>query len=613
MSDESAIVKMFRYLWYGVDGIRKLLHLALLLVVFGVVLAAIPTDVPVVPRAAALVIQPDGVLVDELSGDAFDRAFAELEGSPIRETLVRDVTSALERAAKDPNVPGVVLDLNRLAGGGLTKLQTVASAVRDFRASGKPVYAYGSYYSQGAYLIAAEATEVWMDPAGGIFLQGFGRFGNYFREALDKLSIDWNVFRVGSYKSFGEPYMRNDMSPEARKESDVLLGGLWASYASDVAAARDVDVDSLTTLANDLAGLLDANGGDWAAVAIDNGLVDKLMDRPAKTKALIERFGAADDDGYNGISVAAYLAQTTSPALNMASEPTVAVIVASGPVVDGEAPPGQIGGDSIAALIRSARTDDDVRALVMRVDSGGGSVFASDVIQAELTAFRETGRPYVASMGSVAASAGYWISASADRIFASPTTITGSIGVIGMFPTFQRSLERLGVYTDGVGTSQLAGQFRADTTLSADAKQVIQRLVDADYRRFITGVAEFRGMTAEAVDAVAQGRVWSGEDALKFGLVDEFGGIDAAIQAAANLAKLDEGGYRVDYVSRSLSPLEELLVSFAQTGARFGVRSAPSRQGLLRQVERWLGDRVSQLASFNDPKGLYSICFCVIN
>ncbi|MEM8983617.1 MAG: signal peptide peptidase SppA, partial [Pseudomonadota bacterium] len=554
MSDESAIVKMFRYLWYGVDGIRKLLHLALLLLIFGVVLAAIPTDVPVVPRAAALVIQPSGVLVDQLSGDAFDRAFAELEGSPIRETLVRDVTQALARAADDPNVPGVVLDLNGLAGGGLTKLQRVAAAVRDFRASGKPVYAYSSYYSQGAYLIAAEATEVWMDPAGGIFLTGFGRFGNYFREAIDKLSIDWNIFRVGEYKSFGEPYSRNDMSPEARDESEVLLGSMWASYAGDIAAARGIKVDALTMLANDLARLLDNNDGDWSAVALAGGLVDQLVDRPAKTQALIEHFGASpsDDSQFNGISVANYLALTTTPDMGANGSATVAVIVASGPVVDGEAPPGQIGGDTIASLIRAARTDNDVRALVMRVDTGGGSVFASDVIQAELTAFRATGRPYVASMGSVAASAGYWISASADRIFASPTTITGSIGVIGMFPTFQRSLERLGVYTDGVGTSQLAGQFRADTTLSADAKQVIQRLVDADYRRFVTGVAKFRGMSADAVDAIAQGRVWSGEDALKNGLVDEFGEIDAAISAAAELAELEDGDYRINYLSSPL-------------------------------------------------------------
>ncbi|MEL7539173.1 MAG: signal peptide peptidase SppA [Pseudomonadota bacterium] len=614
MSETSAISKMFRYLWLAIDGFRKLLHLALLLVLFSVLLLAIPSEMPRLPQQAALVIKPTGVLVDELSGDAFDRAMAELQGSPVRETLVRDIVAALDAARDDPNVPGVVLELGALSGGGLTKLYAVGDAVRRFRESGKPVYAYSGFYSQGSYLIASQADEVWMDPNGGVFLSGFGNYRAYYREAIDKLSIDWNVFRAGSYKSFGEPYTRNDMSPESREASLAWLNDLWGLYLTGVSEARGVEAASLERLADTLGAALSEADGNWATMAVDVGLVDRLVTPPAKRAALASEFGA-DDDGegsYNGIAFETYLAnrQLQEPAANERAK--IAVVVASGPVVNGEAPPGQIGGDSTAALIRAARLDDEVQALVLRVDSGGGSVFASDVIQAEIAAFKATDRPYVASMGSVAASAGYWLAASADRIYASPATITGSIGVIGMFPTFQRSLDRLGIHIDGVGTSGLAGQFRPDTAMSDEARLVIQQLIQADYDRFIGGVAEFRGMEVSAVDAIAQGRVWSGEDAIEIGLIDEFGEIDVAVQAAADLAGLEPGSYRTAYVEPPRSPFEDWLVQLAQTGARIGVYAPEPRDDLFKRASDWLANQATWLASLNDPKGSYSICFCVV-
>ena len=611
MAENNAIVTMFRYLWYGIDGIRKVLHLVLMLVLFAVIVAALPTDMPTAPTNAALVIPFDGFLVDELSGDAFDRAVAEFEGTPIRETLVRDVVAALDNARYDDGVPGVVLELGGLAGGGLTKAQAVADAVARFRESGKPVYAYSALYSQPAYLIAAHADEIWMDPHGGVFLAGYGSFRNYYRDAIDKLEIDWNVFRAGAYKSYGEPFTRNDMSAESREASLAWLDDLWADYLASVAEAREIDQDVLTGLADGLAGALAASDGDWAAVAVDAGLVDRLVNGPDKLASLAARFG--DDDGqggYNGVDFETYLAGTRLGEINAAAPTKVAVIVASGPVVDGEAPPGQIGGETISAMVRAARLDDDVAALVMRIDTGGGSVFAADQIQAELAAFMATGRPYVASMGSTAASAGYWLAASADTIYASPATITGSIGVVGMFPTFQRSLAKLGVHTDGVGTGSLAGQFRPDRSLSADARIIIQKLIDADYARFVGGVAEFRDMETTAVHEIAQGRVWSGVDALDIGLIDAFGEIDAAVAAAAELAELEAGSYDVDYVERPRSAFEDLLVQLAGTGARLGLSTRARQPMLLERAESWLTEQALWLSSFNDPKGSYSVCFC---
>ncbi len=616
MAEKGPIAKMFQYLWYGVDGIRKLLHLGLLLMLFALVLSAIPSDMPVLPVEAALVINPNGVLVDELAGDAYDRAVAELQGEPIRQALVRNIVSAIDAARDDPNVPGLILELDSLSGGGITKLETIAAAVQRFSAAGKPVYAYSSFYSQPSYYIAAAADEVWMHPHGGVFMTGFGNFQNYFRSAIDKLDIDWNVFRVGKYKSYAEPFTRDSMSEESRTASLAWLDDLWGSYISGVGAARDIEPATLQGLVDGLAEQLAANNGSWAEVSVQAGLVDRLLDRPAMLQELASLFGASsDDDGsYNGVGYLDYLANRQLGVVPAASDDTVAVVVASGPVVNGEAPPGQIGGDSLAALIRAARLDDDVRALVLRVDSGGGSVFASDVIQAELQAFKATGRPFVASMGSVAASAGYWISAAADRIYASPTTITGSIGVVGMFPTFERTLGRVGVSTDGVGTGALAGQFRPDRALSDDAQAVIQQLINADYDRFIGGVAEYRGMEKAAVNEVAQGRVWSGADALELGLIDAFGEIDTAIAAAADLAGLDVDSYATRYVEQPLSPIERLLLEFSGSSGLVGLLpTAPNRDGrnLARRATAWFTSYSDILGQYNDPKGVYSLCFCI--
>lgn len=613
MASSNPIVRVFAFLWSGIDGLRKVLHLVLLLVLFSVLVGAIPGGVPETPKNAALVIAPAGYLVDELEGDVLSRAIEELQGQAVPQTLVRDVTEALVRAASDDNVPSVVINLDNLYGGGLTKLEEIAQAMQVFRASGKPIYAYGSFYSQEGYYLASHANSVWLDPKGGIFLTGYGAFNNYFKDALDKLEIDWNVFRVGTYKSYAEPFLRNDMSDADREASTAWLSDLWNGYLAGVIAAREIDAEAVLAMSSRLDESLAASDSSWAELAVEKGLVDELKTRSERDEQFSALFGEAEDklERFKSISMADYLAASRLLSPRPTTGSAVAVVVASGPVVDGEAPPGQIGGDSTARLVRKARLDDDVKALVLRVDSGGGSVFASDVIQDEIMAFKATGRPLVASMGSVAASAGYWISASADQIFASPNTITGSIGVVGMFPTFNRSLEKLGVHTDGVGTTPLAGQFRPDRALNESARAIIQTMVEDDYDRFISGVAAYRGMEKTAVDKIAQGRVWSGADAYEIGLIDAFGDLDSAVDSAAELAGLDSASYVVKYVRQDRSPLESFVLELTQMARAQGIGTHASTAGRGR-VWAVLHDGLAYLARFNDPKGVYAECFCAM-
>lgn len=612
MASSNIFVRFFRFIWRGLDGLRRLLHLVLLVLIFSVVMTAFRDTTPIPPRNAALEIRPVGFLVDELEGDAFSRAVAELQGNAVPQTLVRDVVEALDRARTDDNVPAVVLSLDYLYGGGLTKLEAVAEAIAAFRESGKPVYATGTYFSQESYYLAAHASEVWMAPTGGVFFTGYGRYGNYFKDAIDKLSINWNVFRVGEYKSYAEPFIRNDMSVEARDANVAWLSDLWTSYLENVAEARGLPVEVLTAMADRPAEFVTSVDASWTDTLLETGLVNELLTSPEVFDRLQREFGqGGDDEGrYNAIGMSDYLATKRLLDVEAFNGAEVAIVVASGPVVDGDAPPGQIGGVSTSRLIRKARLDDDVKALVVHIDSGGGSVLASDAIRSELDAFRASGRPYVASMGSVAASAGYWIAAPAERIFASANTITGSIGVVGMFPTFEDSLGKLGVYTDGVGTAPLAGQFRPDRPLNDTARALIQAMIEADYDRFVGGVADYRQMEKEAVDKVARGRVWSGADALEIGLVDEFGDLDAAVAHAASLADLAEGDYRVRYVEREVSPFEQFVLDISDMAQSRGLalqRSSSATDKLLKELK----SSIDAVARFNDPRGIYSVCFCV--
>ena len=616
MGMRDTVLKIFSALWTGVDGIRKVLHLLLLLFILSVVFGAISSTVPRLPSEAALIIQPVGVLVEQLAGDPYDRAIAGLLGDEDPQTLVQDIVDGLEYAKDDSRIKAVVLDLRNLRGGGLSKLHRIGAALDEFRTSGKPVVANAYFLDQRAYYLASHADEVYMHPDGVVFLPGFSVYRNYFKDAIDKLRIDWNIFKVGTHKSFVEPYMRMDMSEEDRVSTTELLDQLWKAYREEVAAARGLEVGVIDEFSLKLLENARKENGDIAAMALGFGLIDGLLTRAEFNTIIIGYVGAdaKSPDSYRAIDLDDFLAQTRLLKGDKSAKENVAIIVASGEILNGTQAPGLIGGDSTAKLLRRARNDDSVKAVVLRVDSPGGSAFASEIIRNEIEALKDAGKPVVASMSSVAASGGYWISMAADKIYANSKTITGSIGIFGMFPTFQRSLAVLGIATDGVGTTAWAGQFRPDRAMSDDAKALFQIVIDKGYDEFISRVSEHRNLDKIEVDRIGQGQVWTGADALGFGLIDEIGNLDEAVAAAAELASLDAEAFGRKSFEKELTPGEQLVLDFLGTAMWLGIdpqtlvsRPAKSVQDLVEIVE----DALVPVLRFNDPKGVYSHCFCV--
>jgi len=615
MSIGNSLKRLFAALWSGVDGVRKVLHLLVLLFIFSIFVSALSSSTSVIPASAALVIRPVGNLVEQLAGDPFERALAELIGDAEPQTLVQDIIDGLEFAKDDDRITMVLLDLSAMPGGGLSKLQRIGTAIDDFRQSGKPVIAKADYYGQGSYYLASHADEIYMHPDGILALSGFGAYLNFYKSALDKLRIDWNIFRVGTYKAAVEPYLRNDMSPEFRESLGAVLDQLWTQYLSDIEAARELDEGTVARVLDNLIENAQATGGDLAQVAIDAGLIDKLVTRAELQEIIVEIAGEdGDEDDYPSTSLGGYLQQMHLLHGDKTAKENVAIVIASGEMLNGSQPPGTIGGDSTASLLREAREDDSVKAVVFRVDSPGGSAFASRVILDEVEEIRAAGKPVVVSMSSVAASGGYMVSMSADSIYASPYTITGSIGVYGMFPTFQRSLDALGVTTDGVGTTMWAGQLRPDREMSDEMKTLFQISIENSYDDFVSGVATHRGMSKADVDNIAQGRVWTATDAYEHGLIDGFGNIDTAVAAAAELAELPADEYGYKYFQQELDPGEQLLLDLMAGAKSFGltIGSFSKPRPSVERVADILDDALSPLTRFNDPRGIYSHCFCVI-
>jgi protease-4 len=610
------IGRVLNWIWAGLDGLRKVLHLVLLLVIFGGLWALFSRPIPLVADGAALVIAPEGPLVEQLSGDPLERAVAESLRRRPSETLLRDLLEAIEVAADDERISALYLDLGGLDGAGLAKLREVAAAVDAFRESGKPVIAFGEFYDESQYYLAARADESYLDPHGLVYVDGFANYGLFVKDALDKLAVDWNVFRVGEYKSAVETFNRNDMSPAEREESLVWLGGLWNIYKADVSEARGFDPSTLQSYADEAPAALRRAGGDLAKMALDAGLVTGLKGRFEVEERLAEITGTDDDtDSYVGVSLVAYLANHRSQhALDSRPKDKVRVIVAAGEIVPGEQPPGMIGSDTLAWQLHEARLDDAVKAVVLRIDSPGGSTFASEVIRRQVEALREAGKPVVASMGSLAASGGYYIAMDADRIVASPATLTGSIGVFAMFPTFERSLEKLGVHSDGVGTTALSGEFRAERSLGEAGRDILQQSIEYEYRQFIGRVAKARDSTPEQIDSVAQGRVWSGEDAARLGLVDQLGRLEDAVELAAELAELGEN-YDLEYADAPLGLTEALGLRLQSRAAGMlapllpdlsGPRVPDGLEPLVREMRR--------LERLRDPHSIFAYCLaCVVD
>ena len=615
-SQPHVVLRVLRSIWRGLDRIRKVLHLSVLLIIVILASAGLAPDVTPVPNGAALMLAPEGVLVDQLSGNSFDRALASAQGITVGETLLKELVDVLRAARDDERIEALVLDLDGLSGSGLSKLEELAEEIVGFKESGKPVIAIGDSFSQTQYYLAAHADEIFMHPMGQVFFDGYSRYLPYYKSALDALYVDYLVWTVGEYKSFVEPVARDDMSPEDREASEAWLNALWDAWQQRVTAARGLDADSLQRYADDALALYRDAGGDAGKVALDYGLVDELMTRDAVRSHLGELVGEApawsQGDDYARIGHDDYLAAIGQLDTGTGQDDKIGVIVASGSILDGVQPSGTVGGESTAQLIREATEDEDIKSLVLRVDSPGGSAFASDLILREIEVFRESGRPVVVSMGSVAASGGYWISMAADEIWASPTTLTGSIGVGAMIPTFPRTLDRLGIHIDGVGTTALAGQSDPLMGIGDDFGGILGETVGYIYDEFIGKVAQYRDKSVEEIDLVARGRVWVGSQAHAYGLVDELGDFDDAIRAAAGLAELDEDAYEIEYFDPPLNFLDRLLLDMMRTAspaiAALGYEARLPRA--LAVLLEAASEPLAYLDRFNDPRGIYAYCFC---
>jgi protease IV len=610
-----AIATFFAFLWRGLDVLRKVMHLIVLLVLFLVIGAALSPNIPIVPQKAALVIAPQGALVEQLAGDPFERAVAELYGQERPETLVRDLVAAMKAAKDDKRIQVMVLDLSSMAGGGVAKLEELAAAIQDFRSSGKKVIAYGEGYDQSQYYLAAQADDVYLDPQGLVLIDGFGYYRTFLKGVIDKLAIDVNVFRAGKFKSYTDQFSRSDMSEQEEEESLAWLNALWTQYQAGIARARKLEPGAIADYANDYPAAARSQRGDLAAVALEKGLVTELRTRREVEEQLKGIVGEDEDEHtFKSIMHWDYLSAVRSTEALHIDGDRVGVVVASGEILDGDHPPGTIGSESASRLLRDALYDDSIKAVVLRIDSPGGSMFASEVIRREIDALRTAGKPVVASMSSVAASGGYYIAMDADEIWASPATLTGSIGVFAVFPTVERTLGKLGITIDGVGTTPLADALRLDRTLQQDAREVLQLSVEHAYSVFVNNVAAARRKSVDDIDAVAQGRVWAGVDAAQKGLVDKLGSYGDALDAAAARAGLGKD-YKVEYIEPPLGWRQALALQSQALAARVAQALLP-KQPLLTQAKRLfapLEAELTRLSRFTDPKQVYYYCPCSVN
>lgn len=559
-----------------------------------------------IPDRAALVLSPSGTIVEQQTEFQLGKQLLDDEGPP--ETLLQDVIEAVDHAASDPRIQAIYLDLRKLQSAGLSKLQEIGAALKRFRASEKPIIAWADYYTQRHYYLAAHANRVYVNPMGGVLLTGMGVYQNYYRAALDKLRVQFHVFRVGRYKSALEPVLREDMSEFDREANTAMLGALWGAYTADVSELRGVEPQSLDDYINHFPAHLASSGGQMAALAQHHRLVDALKSRDELRKELIGLVGEdRSRNSFNQVGFADYLrsVRSSQPAAEVPEK--IGVIVAQGMLLEGSQPAGRIGGDSLSDLIRQARSDSRLRALVLRIDSPGGSAFASEQIRRELELTRLAGVPVVISMSSVAASGGYWIATAADEIWAAPTTITGSIGIFSAFPTFEKSLDAIGIRNDGVGTTKLADAFNPNRPMNPLLAQSLDQLMQQGYRVFIDRVAAGRNMTTAEVEKIAEGRVWAGQHAMAIGLVDKLGHARDAIAAAAQRAGLEH--YQVEIIQPPLTRRERLLKQIGEL-AMTALRSM--HESLLPAQMNWLKTHLAspeaELLNLKDPGGLFAYC-----
>lgn len=567
-----------------------------------------------VPNEAALVINPNGVLVEEAEPvDPFEQAFQQVYGAEEPSQIeVGEVARAIRNAATDNRIKGIVLDLGSLYIPEISasKAHYLAATLDEFKKSGKKVYAVGDYYTQEQYLLASRADEIYLHDKGSLVLVGYAAYDGYVRSFLEKILVTPHVFRVGTFKAAVEPFLRDDMSPEAKEANLAFLGSMWSAYKSSVEAARGLQTGAVDRFSNDFNTVLRESKGDLAKAALNAGFVDKLANRIEQKKALVEAFGESNDEpGYKSVELSTYLAAIGHEKDGKA--PNVAIVTAAGTIVEGEATPGTAaGGDTVAANLKKALKDDQVKAVVLRIDSPGGSAFASEIIRDGVLELKEAGKPVVVSMGSLAASGGYWIAAPGDEIWASPTTVTGSIGIFAFFPTFERAAEYWGINVDGVGTTNLSSIYAAGLgPLEENIADMFQQSVEAGYRDFLDVVADGRGLEPDYVDSVGQGRVWIGEQAKGLKLVDKLGDIDEAVAAAAERAGLTE--YDRVRIREEMSPFKLFFGKTAVKALKFAgfdAGQARKSQPVLRKLIGAVEKKARFFNEFNDPGALYVRC-----
>ena len=593
--------RFFSILWESLKAIQifvfGIISLLLLIALIGI---AGFVDSKEVPAGGALMLNPVGALVEQkLTLDIQDLL---LTGDLPKQVLVKDILDALALAEKDDRIEYLILDLDNMNSSYIPILQRIAKAIDDFKSSGKKVIAIGTQYTQSALFLAAHADEVLMDPEGAALIEGYGMYRTYYKTLLENFDVSINLFKVGEYKSAMEPYIRDNMSDEDKEARMEMLNNWWTAYTDDFESARQLPAGTINKQIQNISAELKAAGGNLAQLSLNNNLVDRLITNHELRTYLKSLTGEDSETGeFRAIGFNDYLTLERKPGKITGKK--IAVITAVGSIVDGRAKSGSIGSTSINELIRKAGKDEDVVAIVLRVDTGGGSKTASELIRQELESVQSSGIPLVVSMGSLAASGGYWIAATADQIWASPTTLTGSIGIFGFIPTIEKTLARYGVYSDGVGTTELAGAASIERGLTPLVGEILQSTVEAGYRQFLETVATGRNMTIEEVDEIAQGRIWSGEKALELGLVDKLGDLEEAIAGAAELAEVED--YSVWYVEAETTTQELLMQALmSEIAATQSTKAADPLTMVYRKLERDL----NFLSHLNDPHGAYVIC-----
>lgn len=605
-----AILNIFKYVGKIFTFFRNFLFNTLLFAAMAVFLfTLIPKEVAHIPVQSILRLDISGDIVEEkqvvssieqLLGDSVDP-----ESTPA-ETVLQDIIDIIDNAATDNRITALLLNLKHMESAGLNQLQMIGQALLKFRKTGKTVIAAEDYYSQSQYYVASYADKIFLNPMGGVDIHGFGVYRLYFREAMEKLAINYNIFKVGTYKSALEPFTRDDMSPEDRKQNDIWLSSLWKVYKDDIMQHRKMSQETLDRYTANITESLRSTNGDTAQLALKTGLVDQLATREDIANHLTTLAKAVH--GEPPLVASSEYLNTIIPSygqINWQGD-KIGLIIAEGNILPGKQPPGVIGGDSLAALIKKAREDKQIKGLVLRINSGGGSAFASEIIRQELLLFQKKGKPVVVSMGAVAASGGYWIAADADEIWASEATITGSIGIFGAIPTFEKTLSTLGIHSDGTGTTPLAAGLDLTQPLPESLKGAIQLAIAYSYDQFLQIVATGREMEKARVAELAEGRVYDGKAALSHGLVDKLGSIEEAIEAAAKLADITD--YSAEYIRPVPSVKEQLLQFFTtRLGPLTSVLTAHENP-LLNKIKKIMTNKLDELAFLDDPRGIYAYC-----